>query len=114
MINTRLKNYWFVTWYSYRFAWHEYQSIIEAYTQRDELQRLAKWAYRKKLTGVCQHYLRLAGDIEMRLLVKAMRHPQLTRIADWAYCAQVMLNPPPKIYPKGAGAKYRLRNRSLI
>ena len=114
MITTRLKNHWFVIWYSYRFAWLQYTSILGMYYQRDELERLIRWAHRKKLISVREHYQRLLCDVEMRLSAKAIRYRRLAWIADIAHYTQVTLVPPPRFYSKGAAAKYRLCNRSLI
>ena len=74
-----------MTWYSYRFAWFHFTSLLETYYQHDELERLIRWAHRKKLPGVREYYQRLLADVEMRQLKKAVRHPQLARIADLVY-----------------------------
>lgn len=114
MLTTRFKNQWFVVWYTYWFLWLQFLSVLEALSYQDDLQRLIRWSHRKKLPKVKRYYQRLLSETEDRLLHKTIRHPQLTVLAEWVYCAQVILFPPRRFYPVGAGAKYRLRNRSLI
>jgi len=110
MIFTRVRNHWFVMRHCYRFGWRDFISILDVLSQHSELERLVLWSHRKRLRGVNAHYSRLLQDVEGRLSFRAMQHPYLSEIAKWVYCAVTMLNPPPHIYPKGAGAKYSLRN----
>lgn len=114
MTPTQLKNRCVAIWYNYHFAWLQFTSILETLSQRDELEHLIRWAQRKRISGVREHYQWLLADVERRLLVKAVHNPRLTNLAEWTYCIQGMLCPAPSFYPKGAAAKYRLRNRSLI
>lgn len=110
MILASVKNYCSVTWYWCRFSWLDTTYILETLTQREELQRLIHWASRKKLSRVRDYYRQLLDDAEIRLSSQALRHPHLSELAAWLYCAANMLNPPPHVYAKGAAAKYRLRN----
>lgn len=110
MTPASIKNDCSVKWYSYRFFWLDTVYILETLTQRDELQRLIRWASRKKLSRVRDYYQRLLDDTEMRLSSQAIRHPHLTELAEWLCCVATMLNPPPPVYKKGAAVKYSLRN----
>lgn len=110
MVLTRVKNYGFVFWLSCRFLWRDFNSVLELLGRKDELERLIRWAHRKKLRPVHEYYQRLFVDAEIRLSTQALRHPYLVGLAEWGYCAAVMLNPPPYVYPKGSATKYRLRN----
>lgn len=110
MMATRHKNQWFVLRYTPWFAWLQLHAVLQALSERDDLQRLVLWARRKKLSEVRRYYQYLLSETENRLLKSAFRHRQLTALAKWIYCAQVMLFPARRFYPKGSGAKYRLRN----
>jgi hypothetical protein len=114
MTITSIRSRCFVTWYTLRFVWLDLMWILDILSLQDELERLVVWSGRKRLKGVKAHYIRLLKDVEMRLSYKRLKRPYLTEVAKWVYCAVAMLNPPPDVYPKGAGAKYSLRNRSLI
>ena len=106
----RAKNDWLLTFYSCRFLWQDFNSILRILIRKDELRRLIRWAHRKKLRSVGEHYQWLFSDTESRFSSQALRHPHLTELAKWIYCAAIMINPPPDVYPKGSAAKYRLRN----
>lgn len=110
MTFTQFKNRWQMNWYRYRLTVVQFTTILDTIAQQDDLKRLVRWARRKKLKSVQEHYQWRLIDAEQRLLTKTLRHPQLTSIAKWVYCAQVMLSATPRFYPKGAAAKYRLRN----
>lgn len=104
-----IKNRCSAAWHLCHFSWLDVTYILETRTQRDELKRLVRWAKRKKPTRVCKYYQRLLKQTESRLSSQSLRHPHLTAVAEWLYCAASMLNPPSDVYMKGAAAKYRLR-----
>ncbi len=91
-------------------AWQEIRAIIRNLHQQDDLERLVKWAKRKRLKGPRTYYQRLLFDIQDRLLRQRVRFPHLMFWAKLLYNINLLISPAPQYHAKGSAAKYRLRS----
>jgi hypothetical protein len=82
-------------------------AILCTLNRHAELERLVRWAKRKRLPGPLRLYQsRLEGE-EMRMARYTMRSPWLARWVWSLHRFKALLFPPPRYLPKGAAAAYR-------
>jgi hypothetical protein len=93
----------------YWLLWRDFQTIWERLERRSDLERLVRWAQRKKLKGVQYHYQRLLTETELLLIDNRIRRYRLTVwVSRLHFMIRALLTATIK-YQKGAAAKYRLR-----
>ena len=103
----------FSRWYPYRLTWRDTASIWRYQCRQADLERLVRWATRKRLAGPRTHYQTLLVDTEQRLLQCQLRHPRLAWWLRFIFGLITQVFAPRYHYQKGAAAKYRMRNYSL-
>lgn len=77
--------------------------------RRVDLERLVRWAKRKRLTGPERWYRLLLMDTERLLSTHNMRHPLFYSITIFLYEIASSLAPQRYYVRKGAAAKYSVR-----
>lgn len=91
-----------------------FRSFFNLLNRRAELERLAQWAKRKRLSGPYSAYRRQLFDEEMRLADYTVRSP---RLAFWARLLHNLVHPnnnAPKYPRKKARSTYRAQHRRKL
>ncbi len=94
-----------------RHTWREFWVILRLHNRRAELQRLVRWATRKRLPGPRTCYERHLDDVELRLFRYRVHFPTVTRWARWTHRIKCVLFPPPRYPARGSAAGYSMKNR---
>lgn len=92
-----------------RLRLRDFCAVYRLLNRRAELERLIRWAARKRLKGPRLFYERRKQDTEQRLWRYTMRVPQLARYARWLHLLYRLLFPPVRYPRKGAAGGYRPR-----
>ena len=81
--------------------------ILHAYTRRQELIRLCRWAARKRLSRPLRLYRSRLQDEEVRLSSYVLRDPRSARWARSIHLMRILLFGEPRFIRRGTGAYYR-------
>jgi hypothetical protein len=84
--------------------------LVRILYHAQELERLKKWAKRRRLQGVFAHYCWLHQVCTTQLVIYRRYAPISYELAYFLHTMATQLAPRPAFYSKGAAAKYRLRN----
>ena len=101
-------------WDSHLLTWKDARAIWRYQCRQADLERLVRWATRKRLSGPRAHYQVLLIDTEQRLLQHQLRHPHVAWWLRFFFDLTTLVFPVPRYCRKGLAAKYRLRRDSLI
>lgn len=96
----------FGRWWSVRQAWRETWNILRLLNRRAELERLVRWAERKRLAGPRRCYAFHLVDVERLLFRYRVNSPAATHWALCLYRLKCLLFPPPRYLARGAAASY--------
>lgn len=93
-------------WYRWRNFWLGVRSIVSLSEAYDDLEGLAAWAKRKRLTKVHNHYRRIQVDVERQLTRYQFRYKLSFKVAKWTLYMKRQLIGERK-YRKGYAARYK-------
>ncbi len=89
-------------------SWWVCRQVMRHLNRRADLERLLRWAIRKRLPGPRTTYERQMGHTVRTLVTYKAHHPRLVRWALRLHRLNSLLNPPPRYWAKGSARKYRL------
>lgn len=92
--------------YPMHSAWYKFWQTLRTLNRRAELQRLIRWAQRKRLKGPLRAYQRRIEGEELELNRLNVRYPGAAR---WAYRVHRLNNllfPAPTRHARGAARRY--------
>jgi len=87
-------------------------NILRLLNRRAELERLLRWAERKRLTGPRRCYAFHLVDVERLLFRYRVNSPAATRWALCVYRLKCLLFPSPRYLARGAAAGYARAGRT--
>src|SRR5260221_2392422 len=86
---------------------HEFWAIYCCLTRQAELQRLIRWAEKKRLKNPHKCYQSRLNDERRRISLYTLRSPRSARIARWLLRLNSVMNPTQRYYPRGSAVHYR-------
>lgn len=89
-------------------SWWVWRQVMQHLNRRADLERLQRWAARKRLPGPRTTYERQLSRTVRTLVMYKAHHPKLVRWAFRLHRLNALLNPPPRYWAKGSAKKYRL------
>lgn len=98
--------YQFTRSHQMRQSWREFWAILRLLNRHDELQRLVRWAKRKRLAGPRKCYKSHLEDMERRLFRYRVESPATVRKARCLQLMKRVLFRPPRYPAKGAALGY--------
>src|SRR5258708_32327770 len=88
----------------------EFWAIYCCLTRQAELERLIRWAEKKRLKNPRKCYQSRLEDERRRIFFYRVRSPRLTFLARWLQRLNTVINPSPRYYRGGSAVGYRTRN----
>lgn len=95
--------------FEYYSVWRDLCRSLFYLKQREELERLIRWAKRKRLSKVRSHYIELLLNNGWRIRRYQTHSPKVLFWAEWIHCARKMIFPDPQYYRKGYAGRYQSR-----
>jgi hypothetical protein len=95
----------------------EFWAILYALNRRGELERLIRWAARKRLTGPLKCYQHRLDDEDRRIWRYTVQSPRLVAWAHRVHRLNKLINPAPRYLARGSAAGYayvRYEKRPIV
>ncbi len=83
--------------------------VFLSLNRQAELQRIIRWAQRKRLAQPLKFYRRRLEDEQVRHARYALISPRAAIVARWVHFLTRPFRPTPRFYHKGSAAPYRTR-----